>query len=57
MSWNDYEMCRRSLEMKTTARIFADRMREGDVKGMQEMAAAMKRTAEMAEARAKELQA
>jgi hypothetical protein len=55
MSWNDYELNRRSLEMKSTGSLFADKMRRGDLDGMEEMAKAMKRTAQMARLRVKQL--
>lgn len=55
MSWNDLELNRRSMEMKTTASLFADHMRKADLASMKKKAEAMKRTAEMAIDRLKEL--
>jgi hypothetical protein len=55
MSWNDYELNRRAMEMKTTASIFVNRMTNADIGGMKEMAEAMERTAKMALDRLKEL--
>ena len=55
MSWNDYELNRRSIEMDATQRAFADQMRKADLDGMERMAEAMERTAQMAKARVKEL--
>ena len=48
MSWNDYELNRRSMEMKSTASLFEERMRNANMEGMKKMAEAMKRTAELA---------
>jgi hypothetical protein len=55
MSWNDYELNRRSMEMKSTASLFEDRMRNANMDGMKKMAEAMKRTAELALERLEEI--
>lgn len=55
MSWNDYEICRRSIEMKTTASLFAEAQRRGDFEGMKKWATAMERTAQMAKERVEKL--
>ena len=55
MSWNDYELNRRAIEMKATASLFSDRMRCADPQGMDEMLKAMKRTVLMARLRLREL--
>jgi hypothetical protein len=57
LSWNDYELNRRAIEMKSTASLFGERMRDADVDGMKTMAEAMKRSAEMALARIEEVNA